>query len=105
MIQIPSQDWPRRTNPLVGTEDLLKQNPSADAYPQEERVPVDLVSDYTIDQITLTNVGTGIGVFDFKNIANFDLRSFAAGSNKVSVGLNTKTITIYTGRFSGYESV
>jgi len=94
MIQIPSQDWPRRTNPLVGTEDLLKQNPSADAYPQEERVPVDLVSDYTIDQITLTNVGTGIGVFDFKNIANFDLRSFAAGSNKVSVGLNTKTITI-----------
>lgn len=94
MIQIPSQDWPRRTNVLIGDEDLLKQNPSTDAYPQEERIPVNLVSDYTISQITLTNVGVGVGVFDFKNVANFDLRSFAASSNKINVGLGSKTIYI-----------
>jgi hypothetical protein len=92
--QIPSLNWPRRTNGLVGTEDLLKQNPSMDSFPQEERIPVNLVSNYTLSKINLTNVGLGIGVFDFKNIGDFDLRSFSNGSNKVSVNLNSKTILL-----------
>lgn len=92
--QIPSLNWPRRTNVLVGTEDLLKQNPSTDPFPQEERIPVNLVSNYTLSKINLANVGLGIGVFDFKNIGDFDLRSFSNGSDKVSVNLNSKTILL-----------
>ena len=92
--QIPSLNWPRRTNVLVGTEDLLKQNPSTDSFPQEERIPVSLVSNYTLSKINLANVGLGIGVFDFKNIGDFDLRSFSNGSDKVSVNLNSKTILL-----------
>lgn len=94
MIQIPSQEWPRRTNPLIGTEDLLKQNPINDAFPQEERIPVNLVSNYIIGQITVTNVGSGIGVYDFKNAGNIQLRSFNNGSNKVSIGVVNKTLII-----------
>lgn len=92
--QIPSLNWPRRTNVLIGTEDLLKQNPSTDSFPQEERIPVNLVSNYTLSKINLVNVGLGIGVFDFKNIGDFDLRSFSNGSDKVSVNLNSKTILL-----------
>jgi len=94
MMQIPSVDWPRRTNPLNGSEDLLKQNPVTDAFPQEERVPVSLISNFTISNLSFTNVGSGIGTFDFKNGSSIDMRSFAAGSNKVSVGLSNKTLLL-----------
>lgn len=94
MLQIPSLDWPRRTAPLVGTEDLLKQNPTTDAYPQEERIPTSLISDFTISQLLFTNVGSGIGVYDFKNLGQVDFRSVAAASNKIGVSLSSKTIRI-----------
>jgi hypothetical protein len=92
MQQIPSLDWPRRTLPLTGNEDLLKQNPLSDASPQEERVPTSLISNFTISNISLNNVGTGIGVFNFKNGGNFQFRSITSLSNKFSVTLNTSTI-------------
>ena len=94
MLQIPSVDWPRRSAPLVGTEDLLKQNPISDAYPQEERVPTSLISDYTISQLLFTNVGSGIGVYDFKNLGQVDFRSIAAASNKIGISLSSRTIRI-----------
>lgn len=92
MFQIPSLDWPRRTNPLSGVEDLLKQNPLTDSAPQEERIPVSLVSDFTINNITPFNAGTGIGVFHFKNGGDFQFRNINPLSNKLSVGLNGATI-------------
>lgn len=92
MFQIPSLDWPRRTNPLTGVEDLLKQNPLTDSAPQEERIPVNLVSDFTISNITPFNAGTGIGVFHFKNGGDFQFRNINPLSNKLSVGLNGATI-------------
>lgn len=92
--QIPSLNWIRRTNPLNGDEDLLKQNPLTDAFPQEERIPVSLVSNFTISTINPYNVGSGIGVFDFKNGANIEFRSVQANSSKVSVSLDNKTIKI-----------
>jgi len=53
MAQKPSTDWPRRTTPLVGNEDLLRQNPLGDSSDstKEQRVPVDLISDYVLNQI------------------------------------------------------
>lgn len=92
MIQIPSLDWPRRTNALTGSEDLLKQNPLSDSFPQEERLPVSLVSTYTLSQLSFVNVGTGIGVFDFKNNGQVDLRKIDNASNKVTLALSNKTL-------------
>lgn len=87
MQQIPSLDWPRRTSPLSGVEDLLKQNPSSDAAPQEERIPVSLVSDYTISQLSLSNVGVGqpigVGIFG----SDIRLRNILSASARVSVTL------------------
>lgn len=94
MVQVPSVDWPRRISPLTGSEDLLKQNPVSDSFPQEERIPASLISDYTISQLLFTNVGAGIGVFDFKNINQINFRSISAGTNKVNVNLLNKSIVI-----------
>ena len=94
MMQIPSVDWPRRTNPLTGSEDLLKQNPVTDSFPQEERIPVSLISNFTLSNLSYSNVGTGIGTFDFRNGNEVQFRSLAANSNKVSVGLSGKTILL-----------
>lgn len=98
----PSQDWPRRTIPLAGNEDLLKQNPTGDTSPQEERIPTSLISDFTISQISFTNLGAGVGTFDFKLGSNIRLRSIAALSNKItatlqpdkSIGLDLNTTNI-----------
>lgn len=94
MFQIPSLDWPRRTSPLVGVEDLLKQNPSTDTAPQEERVPVNLVSDFTIDQISLLTVGTGVPVLEGKFSNVFKYRSIAPASQRVTVSLISSTIQL-----------
>ena len=94
MFQIPSLDWPRRTSPLVGVEDLLKQNPSTDTAPQEERVPVNLVSDFTIDQISLLTVGTGVPVLEGKFLNVFKYRSIAPASQRVTVSLISSTIQL-----------
>lgn len=95
MQKTPSIDWPRRTSPLSGVEDLLKQNPSTDAAPQEERVPVSLISDYTLNQLSFVNLGSGVGTFDFKLGSEVRLRSVGAASNKVVVSLDPdKTISL-----------
>lgn len=49
----PSVDWLRRTSPLNGNEDLLRQNPVGDASssPKEERIPVDLIKDYVLNAL------------------------------------------------------
>lgn len=94
MFQIPSLDWPRRTSPLVGVEDLLKQNPSTDTAPQEERVPVNLISDFTIDQISLLTVGTGVPVLEGKFSNVFKYRSVAPASQRVTVNLISSTIQL-----------
>jgi hypothetical protein len=94
MFQIPSQDWPRRSSPLTGLEDLLKQNPLTDAAPQEERIPVNLVSDYIIGKITLDNVGFGIPVIHGKFSESLQFRSIAASSSRVSLSLLDNTIKI-----------
>jgi len=48
--QTPTIDWPRRTNPLNGNEDLLRQNPLGDAssLPKEERITAALIKDYVL---------------------------------------------------------
>lgn len=95
MQKTPSIDWPRRTSPLSGVEDLLKQNPSTDAAPQEERVPVSLISDYALSQLSFVNLGSGVGTFDFKLGSEVRLRSVGAASNKVVVSLDPdKTISL-----------
>lgn len=94
MFQIPSLDWPRRTSPLVGVEDLLKQNPSTDTAPQEERVPVNLVSDFTIEQISLLTVGTGVPILEGKFSNVFKYRSISPASQRVTVNLISSTIQI-----------
>ncbi|MEY3400804.1 MAG: hypothetical protein RLZZ86_407 [Cyanobacteriota bacterium] len=94
MFQIPSQDWPRRSSPLTGLEDLLKQNPLSDAAPQEERVPVNLVSDFIIEQITLDSVGFGIPVINGKFSNSFQFRSIEASSSRISLSLSDNTIRI-----------
>lgn len=48
LVVKPSVDWTRRTTPLDGTEDLLKQNPIEDVAPQEERIQTSLIADYTL---------------------------------------------------------
>lgn len=51
--QIPSQDWTKRTAPLTGLEELLKQNPETDSYsPMEERIPTSLIGDYVLKRVT-----------------------------------------------------
>lgn len=94
MMQIPSIDWPRRSAPLLGTEDLLKQNPASDAAPQEERVPVSLISDFTIDQLTLTSVGSGTSIVEGKFSEDLRFRSIKAATSRISVSLLTNTIQI-----------
>lgn len=94
MIQIPSQDWPRRTNPLIGTEDLLKQNPVSDLAPQEERIPTSLISDYTISQLTLSNVGSGTSIIEGKYTNDLKFRSIKASSSRISVSLLSSTVEI-----------
>jgi hypothetical protein len=94
MFQIPSLDWPRRTSPLVGVEDLLKQNPSTDNAPQEERVPVNLISDFTINQILLNTVGTGVPVLEGKFSNVFKYRSIASASQRATVNLIGSTIQL-----------
>ena len=94
MFQIPSQDWPRRSSPLTGLEDLLKQNPITDAAPQEERIPVNLVSDFIIEKITLDNVGYGIPVIHGKFSESLQFRSIAASSSRVSLSVFDNTINI-----------
>lgn len=94
MFQIPSQDWPRRSSPLTGLEDLLKQNPITDAAPQEERIPVNLVSDFIIEKITLDNVGYGIPVIHGKFSESLQFRSLSASSSRVSLSVFDNTINI-----------
>lgn len=94
MFQIPSQDWPRRSSPLTGLEDLLKQNPPTDAAPQEERIPVNLVSNYIIEQISLDSVGFGIPVISGKFSNSLEFRSIAASSSRISLSLVDDTIRI-----------
>lgn len=62
--QKPSVNWPRRTAPLVGTEDLLKQNPISDSSPQEERVTVNLVKNFVINRIS-----SEVGIADLNDIS------------------------------------
>lgn len=63
--QTPSIDWPRRSAALNGNEDLLRQNPIGDASdsPKEQRIPVDLILDYVLDNLpagsTVFTVNTG----------------------------------------------
>lgn len=94
MLQIPSIDWPRRTLPLIGTEDLLKQNPSSDPSPQEERIPTSLIADYTIDQLTMSSVGTGTSIVYGRFTNDLQFRSIAAASSRVSVSLLSNTVEI-----------
>ncbi len=94
MIQIPSQDWPRRSTPLIGTEDLLKQNPASDAAPQEERIPTSLISDFTISQLTLSSVGSGTSIIEGKYTNDFRFRSLKASSTRINVSLLSSTIEI-----------
>lgn len=94
MVQIPAIDWPRRSSQLTGLEDLLKQNPSSDASPQEERIPVDLVSQYTASKLILGSVGTGVSVVHSQSGYNLNFRPIIAASNKVSVDLSNNVINI-----------
>jgi hypothetical protein len=95
MTQIPSVDWPRRISPIIGNEDLLKQNPVTDDFPQEERIPVSLIGDYTISRISPINTGNfGVGTFAVKLNDTLFFRRVGSGSNKVNVGLNDGTIVI-----------
>lgn len=58
--QTPSLDWPRRTLPLNGNEDLLRQNPTADdsSTPKEQRIPVSLLFQYIQDNLLANNLTT-----------------------------------------------
>ncbi len=94
MIQIPSQDWPRRSTPLIGTEDLLKQNPTSDVAPQEERIPTSLISDFTIGQLTLSSVGSGTSIIEGKYTNDLRFRSIKASTSRISVSLLSSTIEI-----------
>ena len=67
MQQLPSIHWIRRIKPLNGNEDLLKQNPLTDVTPQEERIPVDLISDFVLSKIKLINLGNGVSIINGKN--------------------------------------
>jgi len=60
--QKPSTDWPKRNNNLNGDEHLLRQNPVGDdsSLPKEERIPVDLISDYVISKINITETLTDL---------------------------------------------
>lgn len=94
MLQIPSVDWPRRTTPLTGTEDLLKQNPVSDSAPQEERIPTSLIADFTIGQITLTSVGTGSPIIEGKFLNDLRFKSLKSGSPRVNISLISNAIEI-----------
>ena len=85
MFQIPSEDWSRRISPLTGLEDLLKQNPISDASPQEERIPVNLVSEYTVGLINLNNVGTSFSIVSNKTGYNFNYKSIKPASNRIDI--------------------
>lgn len=94
MIQIPSQDWPRRSTPLLGTEDLLKQNPVGDISPQEERIPSSLIGDYIIDRINISNVGTGVNLFYGKFGDDFRFNTIESLSSRLNLNLNLNTIQL-----------
>lgn len=94
MVQIPSQDWPRRILPLTGAEDLLKQNPASDSAPQEERIPVDLITNYTLDQITLTSVGGGTSLIYGKFGNDLRFNSISPASSRISINLSSNLIEI-----------
>jgi hypothetical protein len=95
MTQIPSIDWPRRLTPLTGFEDLLKQNPVTDAPLQEERIPVNLISDFVLNKINLISVGTGLPIVNGKfNEADLRFHSLIAGSSKINLSLSSNTINI-----------
>lgn len=94
-FQIPSLDWPRRIAALSGTEDLLKQNPIGDGVPEEERIPVLLVSNFTISNISLDSVGTGTSLIKGKFANSFQFHTVkGATGGRIVVNLTSDTIEI-----------
>lgn len=85
MQETSSLNWERRTLPLNGTEDLLKQNPITDQAPQEEKVPVNLISDFIISNIEIDKVGIGVNLFFGKNANQFKFKSLLSLDNKIDI--------------------
>ena len=61
--QTPSVDWQRRTIALIGDEDLLKQNPIGDTDVDEQRIPVSLVGDYSVERVKME-----VGLEELSNV-------------------------------------
>lgn len=92
MGQIPSINWARRVLPLDGTEDLLKQNPISDVFPQEERIPISLIREFTLSSISYQNIGTGDGIF-YNNLNDVvKLKSLKSTNSKLGITNNSNEL-------------
>jgi hypothetical protein len=92
MFQLPSLHWSRRILPLNGDEDVLKQNPLTDSAPQEERIPVSLISDYTIAQLGVDKLGVGQSLYGGKKGKQLNFKSLSPKNQKVKVTSDNNNI-------------